>query len=60
MAGLVLNSSSVFQLNFGAKLKFCASISATSPSRETLCVILQQLVEKHNVNKNNTPNKNEF
>jgi len=36
MAGLVLKSSSVFQLNFSAKLNICASISATSPSRETL------------------------
>ena len=36
MAGLVLNSSSVLRLNFCAKLNICASISATSPSREPL------------------------
>jgi len=34
MAGFVLNLSSVFQLNF------CASISATSPSSETLAVVI--------------------
>ena len=36
MAAEVLNSSSVFRLNFCAKLNICASISATSPSRKTL------------------------
>jgi hypothetical protein len=35
MAGLVLNSTSVLLLNFCAKLNICASISATSPSRQT-------------------------
>ena len=37
MAAEVLNSSSVLRLNFCAKLNICASISATSPSREPLC-----------------------
>lgn len=36
MAGLVLNSTVVLRLNFCAKPNFHASISATSPSRETL------------------------
>jgi hypothetical protein len=35
MAGSVLNSSSVFQLKFSAKLKLSASKSATSPSCKT-------------------------
>jgi len=43
MAGIVLKSSSVFQLNFSAKLKICASNSATSPSRKTLAVIVKKL-----------------
>ena len=41
MADLVLISSSVLRLKFSANLKFCASISATSPSRKTLGVILK-------------------
>jgi hypothetical protein len=41
MAAEVLNSSSVFRLNFCAKLNICASISATSPSRKTLAVIVK-------------------
>jgi hypothetical protein len=36
MAAEVLNSSSVFRLNFCAKLNICASISATAPSRKPL------------------------
>ena len=36
MAGLVLNSTVVLRFNFSARLKFCASISATSPSCKTL------------------------
>lgn len=36
MAGLVRNSSSVFQLNFSAKLKVSAPKSATTQSRQTL------------------------
>ena len=36
MAGLVQNSTAVLRLNFCAKLNICASISATSPSREPL------------------------
>jgi hypothetical protein len=42
MAGLVLNSSSVFQLKFSAKLKFCASKSATSPSCKPLSAMLKK------------------
>ena len=41
MAGLVLISSSVFQLNFSAKLKVSSSKSATTQSRETLCLSLE-------------------
>jgi len=41
MAGSVLNSSSVFQLNCSAKRNICASIPATSPSREPLAVSLK-------------------
>ncbi|MDN3585105.1 hypothetical protein QWY86_00380 [Pedobacter aquatilis] len=40
MAGLVLNSTTVLRLNFCAKPNFCASISATSPSCQTLAVIV--------------------
>jgi hypothetical protein len=36
MAGLVLNSTAVFQLNFCAKLNICASISATFAKPETV------------------------
>lgn len=39
MAVSVLNSTAVLRLNFCAKPNFCASISATSPSCETLCNI---------------------
>ena len=46
MAGLVLKSSSVFQLNFSAKRKISSSISATSPSREPLCDMLNQQSSK--------------
>ena len=42
MAAEVLNSSSVLRLNICAKLNICASISATSPSRKPLAVILRQ------------------
>ncbi|SFH98090.1 hypothetical protein [Halpernia frigidisoli] len=51
MAGLVLNSSSVFQLNFSAKLKFSASISATSPSRKTLYAILNAITNMNDYYK---------
>ena len=47
MAGLVLNSSSVLRLNFCAKLNICASISATSPSREPLA----DIIDKQNLKK---------
>jgi len=39
MAGSVLNSTVVHRLNFFAKLNYCASISATSPSRKPLVAI---------------------
>jgi hypothetical protein len=42
MAGSVLNSTAVLQLNFCAKLNICASISATSPSCKTFAVILEK------------------
>ena len=42
MAGLVLISSSVFQLNFSAKLKVSSSKSATTQSHEPLGVILKR------------------
>ena len=42
MAGLVQNSTLVLRLKFCTKLNFCASISATSPSRKTLGVILKR------------------
>jgi hypothetical protein len=45
MAAEALNSSSVFQLNFGAKLNFCASIFATSPSRKPLAEIINQKMD---------------
>jgi hypothetical protein len=51
MAAEVLNSSSVLRLNFGAKLNFCASISATSPSRKPLAVSLQKQSNKQQTNK---------
>lgn len=35
----MLNSSLVFQLDFGVKLSICALIFATSPSQESLAVI---------------------
>lgn len=47
MAGEVKNSSSVLQLNFCEKLKFCASISATSPSCEPLGVIITNRKTTH-------------
>jgi len=40
VAAEVLNSTAVLRLNLCAKLKICASISATSPSRKTLPVIV--------------------
>jgi hypothetical protein len=40
MAGLVLNSRSVFQINFSVKLKVSALKTATSPSFKTFCAIL--------------------
>jgi len=42
MAGLVQSSTAVFQLNFSTKLNICASISATSPSRKPLAVIIKR------------------
>jgi hypothetical protein len=45
MAGSVLKSRSVFQMNFGAKLKASASKSATSPSCKTLWLILTEQKE---------------
>ena len=41
MAASVLNSMAVLLLNFCAKPNICASISATSPSCKTLCLILK-------------------
>jgi hypothetical protein len=38
----VLKSRSVFQMNFGAKLKVSALKSATSPSCDTLVAIVRQ------------------
>ena len=52
MAAEVLNSSSVLRLSFCAKLNICASISATSPSRKTLAVMLSQKREKTESNLN--------
>ncbi len=40
MAGEVLKSTVFLRLSFGAKLNIYASISATSPMRKPLCVIL--------------------
>ena len=40
MADSVLKSTAVLRLNFCTKLNICASISATSPSCQTLAVIL--------------------
>ena len=42
MAGSVLKSRSVFQMNFGAKLKVSALKFATSPSCKTLAVSLKK------------------
>jgi len=42
MAGSAVNSSSVLRLNFCAKLKILASISATSPSCQTLAFIIKK------------------
>ncbi|SHL94253.1 hypothetical protein SAMN05443669_10185 [Flavobacterium xanthum] len=42
MAGLVLKSSSVFQMKFSAKLKLSASKSATSPSCKPLWAMLAE------------------
>lgn len=49
MADLVLNSSSVLRLNFFAKLNFCSSISATSPSCETLSVSVKKPTRKWHI-----------
>ena len=40
----MLNSSLVFQLNFGVKLNFCALNSPPSPSRETLAATNDKLI----------------
>jgi len=50
MAAEVQNSSVVFQLNISNITSFCASISATSPSRFPLCVILKKIRESRKRN----------
>jgi len=51
MAGSVLNSTTVLRLNFCAKPNFCASISATSPSRGPLSVTLKNDCAKDKLSK---------
>ena len=51
MSGSVQNSSSVLQLMFCAKLKFCASISATSPSRKSLPSNVGSHLNSNNMSK---------
>ena len=48
MAAEVLNSSSVLRLNFSTKLKTCASISATSPSRKSLAATAPKTFKREN------------
>jgi len=43
MAGSVLKSAVVLRLSNRTKLNICAPISATSPSRKPLAVMLQKL-----------------
>jgi len=45
VAAEVLNSTAVLRLNLCAKLKICASISATSPSRRTLAGIVTDTLQ---------------
>ena len=51
MASLMLKSSSVFQLNFGAKLKICATNFPTSTSNKTLSADLLTLTTYDRTNK---------
>ena len=51
MESLMLKSSSVFQLNFGAKLKFCATNSPTSASNKKLSADLLTLTTYDRTNK---------
>ena len=49
MAGSVQISSSVFQLNFSAKLNVSAPKSATTQSRQTLAETFEKLGEFNNL-----------